>query len=291
MKIIWLGIVFGAILLPVSFAYNNIEVDLRNNDIKITDFCFGDLAVKGDFSFDFKKEDGALIFNLEGKNISLENINLPWIKAQLVKRGDIIFVNYISSPDFTVKGNIDLAKDEVALNVDIKSWKESPSLKGVIDAKAKVWGKFNDLIVSGSLTIKNGEYRNHAFSHLFLNFLGKPPLFNLTDSKCIFKDGNIYKIEGLLNLSDFSNIFPEAKFISQRIALAGWELVFDENKNVGVKKDVDNKFDVVFDTYNKDDNLTEQGAELRYKLKRDEFLKLRMQEDKTIVGFERRKEF
>jgi len=34
-----------------------------------------------------------------------------------------------------------------------------------------------------------------------------------------------------------------------------------------------------------------RGAELRYQVKGDQFLRLRMQNDKTIVGFERRKEF
>ncbi|UCD15567.1 MAG: hypothetical protein JSV34_00515 [Candidatus Omnitrophota bacterium] len=291
MKGVYLGIVFAVIGAAAAFAHNNIEVDFSNNKVKIVDFCPGELPVKGEFYVTLKKEKDSYIFDIEGKDVSLKDLEFAWVKSRLIKRGDTIFINYFSSPDFMVKGNINLATEEAVLDVDVKSLEGFSFLEGIITAKAKVWGKFGDLVTSGNLNIKKGKYRDREFSHLSLNFLGKLPLVNLTDSKCILKNGNVYKIEGSLNFGDFSNFFPKARFVSEKVALAGWELLFDDKKNVGLKKDVAKEFSVVFDAYSEDDNFVNQGAELRYKLKRNQFLKLRMQDDETIVGFEKKKEF
>lgn len=286
-----LCIAFVIVFMGGGFAHNNIEVDFSNNKVKIDDFCFGDSSVRGDFGVNLKRENDYYIFDVEGKNVSFKGMEFEWIKARLIKRNDTIFINYISSPDFMIKGSMNLALDEVTLDVDVKSLEGFPFLEGVITAKVKVWGKLCDLVASGSLNIKNGKYRDRQFSHLALNFLGKLPLLNLTDSKCILIDGSIYKIEGLLNFADFSNFFPKARFVSEKVTLAGWELLFDDKSNVGLKKNVDHEFSVVFDTSGDNDNFMNRGAELRYQVKGDQFLRLRMQNDKTIVGFERRKEF
>jgi hypothetical protein len=48
---------------------------------------------------------------------------------------------------------------------------------------------------------------------------------------------------------------------------------------------------VLLATYDKTDDLVNAGTEVRYKLKDDQFLRLRMEDDRTIIGFERRKDF
>jgi hypothetical protein len=291
MRVIYLFLIFIG-LCGVGFAHNNIEVDLYNNKIEVTDFFQNDLEIKGKFAIDFKEEeDGALVFNVEAQDVSFRGVNIPCVKSRIVKRSDIIFVDYVESSAFLIKGNIDLKQEQLSLDININSWEGEDFFKGVVQAEAKVWGKLDDFLVSGCLNIENGTYRNREFSHLSLQFLGKPPLLNLTDSRCILKNGSIYKIEGTMNLADFGNLFPGAKFVSRKVSLGGWEFMFEDQKNAGLKKGIDNKFDVVFDTYEKDNSFMEGGAELRYNLNGDEFLRWRMQDDKTIVGFERRKEF
>lgn len=284
-------ILFVLIWVEVCFAYNDVEVDFRQNKLKISDFYSGNLAVEGDFSFSFKNEDDSLIFNLEGKNVSFRGVKFAWVKSRMIKKGEVIFIDFISSPDFVVKGKVDLETNQVSLDVDVNSLKETVPLLGAVKAKAKIWGKIDDLFMSGSIVIENGKYQDKEFSYFSLNFLGKPPLLNLTDSKCILRDGNIYQIEGAIDLADFNNLFPAAEFVSRKVSLNGWELLFDENKSMGLKKDVDSKFDMVFDTYDKGDRFMNDGAELRYKMEQGQFLRFRMQDDKTIVGFERKKEF
>lgn len=292
MRRIYFFILFAAgAAANLCFAHNNIEVDLSAGKVQFSDFCLGDLETKGEFSFNLKEENGSLILALEGKDVSLWKRTLPWIKAKLIKRGDRLFINYIYSPEFMLKGEIDLAQDKIFLDLEVNSAQGFASLGGDVKAKAKVWGKLDDFLVTGSVTIENGKYKKRQFSRLSLNFLGKLPLLNLTDSCCVLTNGSIYKIEGALNLADFNNLFPAARFVSQKVSLNGWELLFEEEKNVGLKKGVDGKFDIVFDTYRESDNFMDRGAELRYKLNTGEFLRWRMQEDKTIVGFERKKEF
>jgi hypothetical protein len=66
----------------------------------------------------------------------------------------------------------------------------------------------------------------------------------------------------------------------------GWQ-IFGRKEEVGLKKQIDDKFDVKIDA----EPTEEGGTELRYNLTDDNFLKLRMQEEKTILGVENIKEF
>jgi hypothetical protein len=84
---------------------------------------------------------------------------------------------------------------------------------------------------------------------------------------------------------------PKAEFISKKVNLGGWEILSEEKTRVGLKKNVNDNFDILLDTYDRDDKSMDTGAEVRYKLLKDQFLRLRMEDDRTIVGFERRKEF
>ena len=142
-----------------------------------------------------------------------------------------------------------------------------------------------------AVTIKQGRYLNTEFSYLSLNFLGKPPLLALTDSHVALYDGNTYNILGDIDLKDMSNLFTRAKFISDDIRLGGWVFFSEEYGSAGVKKDVDNKFEVCFGNYRQEDDGTDAGTELRYNVRGDQYLSLRMQKENTIVGFEKRTEF
>lgn len=286
---------------PVSFAYNFIEIDLVKRKIVLEEFCFGDYNINADFGFDLKQENGSLIVRLEGKDIELLPKELDgvsfgkrqirYLSAKLVKKDSLLFVNYLRSPQLLARGKIDFGKNELLLDVDC-NWRENSSfIEGDIEGKIKIWGRIDDFLINGSIGIKNGKYQDVDFSRLVFHFLGKPPLFNLSDSEIVLLDGSIYRIEGVMNLRDFSNILPKAEFISKKVNLGGWEILSEEKTRVGLKKNVDDNFDILLDTYDREDKSMNTGAEVRYKLLDDQFLRLRMEDDRTIVGFERRKEF
>lgn len=238
-----------------------------------------------------KDEHDSLIVNLEGKEINVGVRRFSWVKSRLVKRGDIVIISYFYSPQFILSGKLDLKSGEVRLSFEGNWQEESITLDGKINARVKIWGELDNFFASGSITMEEGRYQTREFSKICLNFLGKPPLLNLTDSRCILKDGSIYGIEGVMDLTDFTNLIPEAEFTTQKVSFGEWKLLSKEEKNIGLKKDVDRKFDILFDMHGKEDSLTNAGSELRYKIDKDRFLRLRMQEDKSIVGFEKRKEF
>lgn len=286
---------------PAASAYNFIEIDLVKRKVILDEFHFGNYNINADVGFDFKQENGSLIVNLEGKNIellpketdetSIGKRQIPYFSVKLVKKDNLVFVNYLRSPQLLARGKIDLDKNELLLDVDC-NWREQSSLiEGDIEGKLKIWGRIDDFLINGSLNIKNGKYQDVDFSRLFFHFLGKPPLFNLSDSEIVLLDGSVYKIEGVMNLRDLSNILPKAEFISKKVNLGGWELLSEEKSSVGLKRNVNDNFDILLDTYDKADDSMNTGAEVRYKLLDDQFLRLRMEEDRTIVGFERRKEF
>ncbi|MDD4954420.1 MAG: hypothetical protein PHP17_00050 [Candidatus Omnitrophica bacterium] len=290
------------ILQSGAFAYNFIEIDLVKRKVVLDNFCFGKYNINADVGFDFKQEDGSFIVNLEGKDIellpkeeddsSIGKRQIAYLSAKLVKKDNLLFVNYLRSPQLLARGKIDLDKNELLLDVDC-SWREDSSLiEGDIEGKLKIWGKIDDFLVNGSLNIKNGKYQDVDFSRLFFHFMGKPPLFNLSDSEIVLLDGSVYRIEGVMNLRDFSNILPKAEFISKKVNLAGWELLSEEKSSVGLKKNVSDNFDILLNTYDKGNESMNPGAEVRYKIEGNQFLRLRMDDDNTaMIGFERRKEF
>ncbi|MDD4182722.1 MAG: hypothetical protein PHT53_02755 [Candidatus Omnitrophica bacterium] len=289
-------------LQPAASAYNFIEIDLVKRKIVLDEFHFGNYNINANVGFDFKQEDGSLIVNLEGKDIeflpkeidgaSIGKRQISYLSAKLVKKDNLLFVNYLRSPQLLARGKIDLDSNELLLDVDC-NWRENSSfIEGDIEGKLKIWGRIDDFLINGSLSIKNGKYQDVDFSRLFFHFLGKPPLFTLSDSEIVLLDGSVYKIEGVMNLRDFSNILPKAEFISKKVNFGGWEIQSDDKTSVGLRRNVNDNFAIVLNTYNKEeDDSKDTGAEVRYKLQGNQFLRLRMEDDKAIVGFEQRKEF
>lgn len=290
MKIFFL--LFFLLWMPQVFASGPgcIEVDLNKNVIHLENLTFEKIKLQGDFTFNLKKEGDSLMFLAQGRNIRLNSEPIDLLDIELVKKGEFIFINKFCSPEFKVRGWFNSGKQEFSVDTKVKSNK-SQVLGENIEAEFKTWGGVGDFLVSGWLTVKNGEYKGEKFSLAAFHFLGKPPLLNITDSELILGNGNVYRIEGVMDIANFSNLFPGAEFVSRKVSIGGWEFLSDSDKNIRVKKDVDEKIKVLFDSHNKDDSCMNTGAEMRYKLKDDRFLRMRMQEGDTIVGFENRKEF
>jgi hypothetical protein len=302
MRIFCLLVFLLALLTPLCLGYNFIEVDLVNQTIVFDSFRLGSYNISANLLFDVKKEDNSLVLNVEAKNILLLPITnsyfsvlgprkIEWLKAKLIKRDSQVFLNYLRSPELLGKGRIDLGSKEMLFDLDC-NWREnSILLEGNVKGNLKLWGRLNDFIINGSFDVENGKYHDVDFSRMVLHFLGKPPLFNLNDSEVLLNDGSIYQIEGIMNLRDLTDIFPKAEFVSKKVKMGGWEILSQDQKNAGLKKNIDDNFDVLLATYDKTDDLVNAGTEVRYKLKDDQFLRLRMEDDRTIIGFERRKDF
>lgn len=302
MRLFYLLIFLLAIAHPLCFSQGLIDIDLNKKEIRFEDFHFGNYNIVGDLLFDVKTKDSSLIFNLEGNNILfkpskfldydwLSKRNFSWLKLRMLFKDNVLVINYVHSPEFLIKGKIDLATQDFILDVD-GSWQEkSLFLEGDIKTSLRLYGKINDYLVNGMFDVRNGIYKSVEFSKFYSHFLGKPPLFQVADSEIVLKDGGIYKIEGAMDIRDFTNLFPKAEFISKQVAVDGWQLLSESDRNVGLKKNVDDNVAVVLDTYDRENESMKTGTEVRYKVKKDQFFRLRVEEDKTIVGFERRKEF
>jgi hypothetical protein len=300
---------FALILVPggqAVFAQNYIDIDLRTKEIKVVDFYLGNVPVSGNFSFSTAREGDSLSAVFDGRDVSVGEKKFSWVKAKVVKKNEFVFLRHLQSPEFLMQGIVDFNKEEVSLDLSMNTLERTPLVEGLIKAKVHMWGKMYNVSASGYMTIENGVCQGTPIERAYFNFVGSPPLLNLTDSELVLKDGSIYKLQGMVDLRNSDSILSNARFTSRKVALNGWELLSESHaqgtsKAAGVKKELEN-FDVLFNTYEKKDDeyayntTTEKdpantGAEVRYKLTDDQFLKLRMQEDSTIVGFEHRKEF
>jgi hypothetical protein len=302
MKLFWLIIFIFIVFSGQCFASNFVEIDLNKKEIRLDNFRFGKYDIIASLLFDITAKDNSLILSLEGNNIRLkrhgfcdydwlEHRNLSWIKLRILLKDNSLFINYFHCPEFLVKGKVDLATQDFLFDVN-GAWKEkSIFVEGDIKLSLKVWGKPIDYLMNGVFDVKNGIYQDIEFSDFNVHFLGKPPLFYLNDSQVTLPDGGIYRINGVMDTRDFRNIFPKADFVSRKVTLAGWQLLSESERKVGLKKNVDNDFDVVLGADSSGNEDMKTGTEVRYNVKKSQFLKLRMQDDKTIVGFERRKEF
>lgn len=244
-------------------------------------------------------DDGRESFPFPGRQTHLqdrvpmkfEDGAISWIKMELTKNEDTIFVNYFSLPQFTARGRVDLKKDHVVLDIDSVWQRKAVFLETQIKMKAKCWGGISNFFTTGCLTVEDGKYKGNDFFVLRLDFLGKPPLFNITDSKIILKNGNVFKITGILDLRNFSDFMPGVEFAAQKISFDGWQLISEDKRNVGFKKNIADKLDVFLNTDKQQNDDAKAGTELRYNYESNKFLKLRIQKDKTILGLEQRRYF
>lgn len=299
---IWIAAIFcfclacGPFCCEPIFAANTLEVDLIEKRLRLDDFHFGDKAIDADISFQFQNQADALVFELEGRDLSFNNQHIGQFKARFTKRGSILFIEQLNLLQYTLKGTADLVKKNLAVDIS-GHWREnSEFLQGEIFVQAKAWGAFDNIFVSGYLTVANGLYQGQQFSEMRLDFLGKPPVLNITDSQITLHDGNTFEyVNAILDLRSLSNpVIPNPKFASQKVYLGDWQVFADDPGRAGLKKQLDKKFGVFIDTSDASEEnreFLEGGTELRYNWQSNKFLKLRMQEDKTILGFEQRREF
>jgi len=267
-----------------------IEIDLIKNQVKFVDFDLGSYKVNGEFIFALDKNNGSLTLDIEGRSITFADIGIPWVSTKLALKSGIISISYLYLPQFIVKGGIDLAKNELNLNIE-GSWRENSSfLEGEVRVKVKAWGGISNFLTSGHLVVDGGKYKGKEFSYFRIDFLGRLPVLNITDSQLVLKNSNVVEIKGVLDLRDFSNILPGAEYEVQKVFIDQWQLFSGDNESIGLKKQLDDKIDVFVNTNGEGDSSDPQ-TELLYNWKDDKFLRLKMKEKGTILRLEKRRDF
>jgi hypothetical protein len=284
------------LLLPASLASSALEVDLIEKKARFVDFRFGNNTINGEIFFQFQQKDKALLITLQGQDLYFNQQPISWLKARLEKRGDLIFVKELQLSDYFVTGIIDTQKKKISFDIE-GNWKEDLRfLKGNITVKGKAWGSFDNILMSGYLRVDDGEYQGQKFSRLRLDLLGKPPVFNITDSEIVLHDGTTFEyVDAVLDMRDFSEPrIPNAKFVSQKVYLGQWQVFGEDEDHAGLRKNLGRRMDSFSDdSGSKEDNNISVGggAQARYNWKDEQFLKLRMEEDRAIFGFEQRRNF
>jgi hypothetical protein len=296
LTILILFLICGLLQLWPCFASSTLEVDLTEKRIRFVDFKFGDNTVSGEIFFQFQQENDVLDLALEGHSLTLNDQYIPWASAKLIKKGGLVFVNELHILNYFAKGVINIK--EKKLSLDIKGgWKAaSEFLEGDITVEGKAWGAFDNIVMSGYLTVDNGIYEGQEFLKLRLDLLGKPPVFNITDSEIVLYDGTTFEyVDAVLDIRNFSEpTIPNAEFVSQKVYLGDWQVFAEDKNHVGLRKNLGKQVDVFIDTpeVNKNGGTSlGSGTELRYNWKDAQFLKLRMEEDRAILGFEQRRDF
>jgi len=302
--LVFLLLVFYSLAEEKAFcSYQDlIEVDLVNKEVNLVNFLLGNCKLNGSFTLVLSQDNGSLTINLTGKNISIfsldnkllvkeEKLDFPWLKARFVKINNMIFIEEFSWPQFMIVGNINLDKGELALKVNGNWQANLPIFEGEAKIALDIWGKLGRFFTSGYLSANNGRYKKRQFSKFRLDFLGNPPIFNITDSEVIAPDGSIFEIEGVLDLRNFSNLIPGAKFSAQKIFIDEWQLFSAESQDIGLRKDLDNNFGVYLSANEEEEERTGANTELRYNLEDDKMLKFKVGRDQTLLQLERRKDF
>jgi hypothetical protein len=288
----FLVLIYSGLIASLScFSQDRIEVNLTSKQVKLVGFSLGGYKIDGTFLFSYNQEKNSSYLEIEGKDVTCNNKKIPWLKIKLTKAGEVVFINSFSFPQFKAKGRIDFKQNDLNLDIEASWFEKRKTLEGQIKAKVKVWGAIDDFLASGSVAMEDGRYKDREFLNLSLVFLGKPPLFNITDSEIILTDGSVFGIEGVLDLRDYSNLIPDAEFVAQKIFVGEWQLFSQDFKKVGLKKNVDDKIDVFLSAEGGQEEGSGAGTELRYNLRDDKFLGLRKEGDRSTLRFERRKDF
>lgn len=267
-------------LLYASYA----EFDPAGRRIRLAEFDIGGHQISADFSYQVKEEGGHLLFLLEGRDLQIGERRFDSFTLKAVRRGNILFIEKFESLGFSGKGNIDLKEKSFLFELAARWQEDAARLKGEVELKAKAWGSFDNFLVSGNFNAYDGAYDDFVFERLRCTFFGSPPVFNLNDVELVLPGKGIFSLGGTLDIRDPDSFFPSAELISHKLLVEGWHFFADEGE-VGLSKRIGDKFDFRVEAEG------EGGAQLRYNLENNNFLKLRMQGDETILGVERRREF
>ena len=246
--------------------------------------------------------------------ISLEQIFLndsvfPNTTIDVVKGKKKVVLRYLHNKYIFGRGEIDLSSNKPVLDLELSfvnfplsmfalvSGTKDDSGGGTFSGKIKLWGSIENIFGKGNIKVKDGSFEGLQYKKAEFIFEGALPILKLIDSKIFLYDGSVYEIEGFVDVRNIKNLFvTPTDYASTKVGFGKWQFYTkDSNQNIGMIKKIDKHFSLLFDTYiNKENTYDEDynsGMELRYGIGGNKFLKMRLQNNKSVVGFERRSEF
>lgn len=259
--------------------------------ISLSEFNLGDVDIKGDLHINVTRKDDYSIYTITADEFTLGEYTFGGVETRLIKKDTQLLITYIKCDTLLITGKIDFSKNTLSLNVNVNTMLDSEQVQGALRGKFSVEGSIYKPWIKGTLFLDNGRYFDQMFHHVEICCAGYIPYLRLSESEVTLYDGSRFALEGFINIKDLEAMFSSSAFNSKEVSLNEWK-VFSQEKAIGFTKDIDPHMGVTFGSViNRMSETENPGTELRYQFGDDKFLKLRMEENKSIVGFERRHEF
>ena len=259
--------------------------------VSLSGFTLGKFELKGAVYFNVKKSDEYSVYTIVTDDLVVGEVAFGKVEAKITRKNSEFTITYIKGKNFLVTGKVDFFKNNLLLNVSANNLLVRENMKGTLRSKMCVKGGLYKPWIKGTSYLKDGEYFGRKFSEAHLSYSGYMPYLRLSNSEVTLNSGSRFLLEGFVNMNDLSAMFSSSELSSKEVNLGGWK-VFSRDNGGGFSKDIDDHMGVTFGgMINREDRPEQLGAEFRYQLAEDKFLKFRMEENKSIVGFEKRTEF
>lgn len=276
-----------------GYAINNfLEVSYESADkikVKIQNFTLGEVEVEGDLECDIARGEDYVSYDISSESFCIGEDFCRPLRGRIVKKESALVISYIQNDEFLIRGKVDLLENLVSLNIHLNAPLVLGNFEGVVEGIVSLEGTLEKPLLKGDLLMHKGRYFDLVFEEGQISFTGFWPYLRLNNSEISFVDGSKYEMDGFVNAKDLKTFFFSPEVKSKEARLGEWK-VFGEKRQAGFEKEVNDRMGVLFGSYI-NERQEDIGAEFRYEILNDNYLKLRMLKDKSIVGFERKKEF
>lgn len=267
--------------------------------IKITDLKINDSRVSLILKVVADREKDYTIYRLTIPNIVINDKNISGVKGEIVQKKDNFFIRYIKSNNILLQGKYSLNND-LPLDIKILFYRlpldrvngifRRLSMQGILKGNLRLYGDIDNLFSEGKFDIDNGNFLGHNFYNAQIRFKGSIPLLKLYDSHIFFTKEMVFSLEGFIDIMDMANLFVNPTYESERVPLGDWKIVSPDGKN-NVVLNKDDEVYIVLDSSVDNTDLSKESAEVKYKLGKNKFIKMRLEGERSIIGLEQRKEF
>jgi len=293
-KRLLISVIFLLVLCCVFALADKVFASLPQDSnylISLAEFSLGELDFRGDFHVSRTERENCSVYKVKAEDLSLGAYPVHQLEAKIIKKQGEFNITYIKGDNFLATGKIDLALGTIDLTVNVNTVLDAREVKGDFRGKLQISGDLSKPWVKGTVFIKDGTYQGKVFRQARIFCSGYLPYLRLNDSRISLHDGSQFSMDGFVNVNDLRNMFLPSHLSSREVSLGDWK-VFSGINSMGFSKDIDERMGVTFGSVrNKDRSQDDLGAEFRYQVGEDKFLKMRMEDDKSIVGFEQRNEF
>ncbi len=284
-----------AIALNAYAFSNTITVDFHSPHsfrVLLSEFKIGDSSFGGEASVSVARSQGYFIYNVDIRDLTLGDLMLAPIKAKVIKKEGQLIINYAKSEDFLIRGTMDYVKNQVDLNVTVHMDMDTEDFRGQVKGEVVVAGAFDHPALRGKLFVKDGKLVDLVFKESSLFFNGYYPNLRINNSEVVLLEGTTYLLDGFVNAGDFKSLYAGLRSSAKEILSVGQWRIYNDAGDKGLGRDVNSRLGVRLGSDTSGIPAQRQlGTELRFRVRGDQFLKYRVQEDKSILGFEKKSEF